>query len=312
MSGHWNGKIGLDMQDTHKWPVSITLAHTTQRFVYFVLSSGLLKRIVLLFACFKNAVIKIDSYNNSLGQKRNTFWSLKVAKTFYDSVSKILPVSFFHLSSLPQSEGANWKGENYYYIYIFFYQKWSPKPCIRKKTHFSSPLHLTIYSDPNHTCDGTSILAMWVLGHFVCGQRLKAKVLCSTQFKSIRAFQQNGLGSRYIGMVNSRISFQNTLRNSHVIFQLLLRCISINLRWSLTLMPSSAINCSLRWRRLQLIMSSGQQSACVKFFKVGSQQNKVTKTRWCLRVRQLLRQMGHVSSYDLHFWFATQIGTILL
>lgn len=157
-----------------------------------------------------------------------------------------------------------------------------------------------------------SILAMWVLGHFVCGQRLKAKVLCSTQFKSIRAFQQNGLGSRYIGMVNSRISFQNALRNSHMIFQLLLRCISINLRWSLTLMPSSAINCSLRWRRLQLIMSSGQQSACVKFFKVGSQQNKVTKTRWCLRVRQLLRQMGHVSSYDLHFWFATQIGTILL
>lgn len=158
MSGHWNGKIGLDMQDTHKWPVSITLAHTTQKFVYFVLSSGLLKRIVLLFACFKNAVIKIDSYNNSLGQKCNTFWSLKVAKTFYDSMSKILPISFFHPSSLPQSEGANWKGENYYYIYIYISVRSDPQSHVSgKKTHFSSPLHLTVYSDPNHTCDGTRV-----------------------------------------------------------------------------------------------------------------------------------------------------------
>lgn len=84
-------KIGLDMQDTHKWPVSTILAHTTQQFVYFGLSTDLLKRSVLLFACFKNAVIKIDNYSNSLGQKFSMSCSLEAA----ENMSKILLSSLF-------------------------------------------------------------------------------------------------------------------------------------------------------------------------------------------------------------------------
>lgn len=98
-------KIGLDMQDTHKWPVSTILAHTTQQFVYFGLSTDLLKRSVLLFACFKNAVIKIDNYSNSLGQKFSMSCSLEAA----ENMSKIL------LSSLcggPRPFWPNTEGQN--------------------------------------------------------------------------------------------------------------------------------------------------------------------------------------------------------
>lgn len=89
------------MHNTHKWPVSTTLVHTTQ-FVYFGLLTFLLKRSVLLFACFKNAMIKIDNYSN-LANKIICLVTQKQAKT----MCKVLPLSVFCTSSLLQYKGAN-------------------------------------------------------------------------------------------------------------------------------------------------------------------------------------------------------------